>query len=294
MRVTDRMLYDRTARDGGAARSRLEAAIATASTGQRLVHPGDDPAGAGLVTQHLAALARSEAIGAAAGQASDELAAVDTALNDVTNALARVRELATQFASAGYSAEQRASAAGEVQSLFDHVVAALNSRVGNRYIMGGTLDGTPPFDSGGNYLGDAGLRQLEIAPGVLEATSVRADVAMKGVGGVVDVLGTMGALLAALRTNDQPGVAATLTGLVAATNQVSVARTQAGNAMATFDLAVQVNRVARDDATTRAAHLTDADAIEANTELALAQRALEASLTATSSGFKLTLLNYLK
>ena len=55
MRVTDRMLYDRTARDGGAARSRLEAAIATASNGQRLVHPGDDPAGAGLVTQHLAA-----------------------------------------------------------------------------------------------------------------------------------------------------------------------------------------------------------------------------------------------
>jgi len=294
MRVTDRMLFDRANRDGGAARTRLETAIARASTGQRLVHPGDDPAGAGLVTLHQAAASRADAIVGAAQRAGDELQAVDTALNDVTNALARAREMAVQFASAPYTAEQRGSAAGEAQSLIDRILAALNTKVGNRHVMGGTLDGTPPFDAGGNYLGAPDVRQLEVAPGVLQDASVRADVALKGVGGGVDVLATLGRLVTALRTNDQAGVQGTINELASGTDQVAVARTQAGNAMAAFDVAAEVNRTARDEAVGRAANLTDADAIDANSQLALAQRALEASLTATASGFKLTLLDYLK
>jgi flagellar hook-associated protein 3 FlgL len=294
MRVTDRMLYDRASRDGGAARSRLETAIARASTGQRLVHPGDDPAGAGLVTHHQAAANRADAIMATAQQAGDELAAVDTALNDVTNGLARAREMAVQFASAGYTAAQRGAAAGEAQSIIDQLVASLNTRVGNRYVLGGTLDGTPPFDAGGNYAGDAGVRQVEVAPGILQDASVRADVALKGVGGGTDVLATLGALVTALRANDQAGVQATIGALAAGTDQVAVARSQAGNAMAAFDVAAEANRAVRDDATARSAHLTDVDVIDANSQLALAQRALEASLTATASGFKLTLLDYLK
>jgi flagellar hook-associated protein 3 FlgL len=294
MRVTDRMLFDRANRDGGAARTRLEEAIARASTGQRLVHPGDDPAGAGLVNQHQAAAARADAIMGVAQSAGDELAAVDGAFNDVTNALSRARELATQFANAPYTAAQRAAAAGEAQSLISQMVAALNTRVGSRYVMGGTLDGTPPFDAAGNYSGDTAVRQVEVAPGVLENASVRADVAVKGVGGGVDVMTTLAQLVTALQANDQAGVRATLDGIAAGTDQVAVARTQVGNAMNTFDVAAQVNRTARDDATSRAAHLTDADIIDANSQLALAQRALEASLTATTAGFKLTLLNYLK
>jgi flagellar hook-associated protein 3 FlgL len=294
MRVTDRMLFDRASRDSGAARTRLETAISRASTGQRLIHPGDDPAGAGLVTLHQAAAARAGAIMGAAQQAGDELLGVDTALDDVTNALARAREMAVQFASAPYTAAQRVAAAGEARSLLDRMLAALNTKVGNRHVMGGTLDGQPPFDAAGNYLGDANVRQVEVAPGVLEDASVRADVAIKGVGGGVDVLATLGRLVTALQANDQAGVKATIGDLAAGTDQVAVARTQAGHAMAAFDVAAEVNRAARDEAVVRASHLTDADVIDANSQLALAQRALEASLTATASGFKLTLLDYLK
>ncbi len=294
MRVTDRMLFDRANRDGGAARTRLEAAIGRASTGLKLTHPGDDPAGAGLVTQHLATAARAEAIMGAAQMAGDELLAVDTALNDVTNALSRARELAVQYANAGYTPEQRTAAAVEARSLREQILAALNTKSGNRYLLGGTLDGQPPFDAGGNYLGDANVRQLEIAPGILQDASVRADVAMKGVGGGVDVLTVLSTLETALQANDQAGVRAAIDPLATGTDQVARARTQAGNAMNAFDVAATVNRTARDDATLRSAHLTDADVVEANSQLALAQRALEASLTATATGFRLTLLNYLK
>jgi flagellar hook-associated protein 3 FlgL len=294
MRVTDSMLFENATRDGGAARARLEAAIGPASTGKRVVHPGDDPAASGLVTQTDAAAARADAIGTAAQRASDELSAADGALNDVTNALARAREIATQFASAGYTAAQRAAGAAEVKSLHDQMVASLNAQVGGRYLMGGTLDGQPPFDAAGNYRGDGNVRQVELAPGVLQDASVRADVAMKGAGGGVDTLATLDALQAALQANDQAGVAATLTPLASSTDQVSVARNQLGIDMAAFDTSVAANRSVRDAAKARASHLTDADVIDASTQLAAAQRGLEASLTATSQGFKLTLLDYLK
>ena len=75
---------------------------------------------------------------------------------------------------------------------------------------------------------------------------------------------------------------------------LSLLRGQAGIYMNAFDTAVTVNQRAQDDATVLSAKLTDADVIDANSQLALAQRALEASLTATATGFRLTLLNYLK
>jgi len=294
MRVTDRMLYDRATRDGGAARVRLERAVGVASTGARLIHPGDDPAGAGMVTRHLAAASRADAVAGVAAQASDELAAADGALDAVTSALARAREIAMQFGSAGHDAPARATAAAEVGSLLDTMVAALNTKVGNRYLFAGMNDGAPPFTAAGAYLGDARERQVEVAPGVWQAASLRADVAFTAASGGVDVFATLATLRAALAANDQAGAAATLTSLAASTDQVATLRGQAGIAMSAFDTAVTVNQRAGDDARSLSAHLTDADAIQANTELALAQRALEASLTATSKSFKLTLLDYLK
>lgn len=294
MRVTDRMIYDRAAVDGGAARARLEKAVGVASTGATLIHPGDDPAGAAMVTRHRATSARATAVAAAAAQASDELAIADAALGDVTSTLARAREIAVQFGNAGYDAPARATAAAEVGSLIGAMVAALNTKVGDRYVFAGTDDAQPPYGPGGVYTGDAGVRQVEVAPGVWQPASLRADVTFNAAAGGVSVFGTLATLRAALAANDQAAVAATLGDLATSTDQVATLRGQAGIAMTSFDTAISVNQRAADDATTLAAHLTDADVIQANTELALAQRALEASLTATAQSFKLTLLSYLK
>jgi len=294
MRVTDRMTYDRAAVDASAARTRADEALTLASTGLKLRSPGDAPADAGLVTINDGLAARAAAIGSGAQAASDELSATDAALNDVTNGLARAREIAVQMSNSSYTAQQRADAAGEVQGLLSSLIASLNTQVSGRYVMGGTLDGTPPFGPTGAYAGDANVRQVEVAPGVLQAASVRADVAFKGVGGGTDTLTALSQLVTDLQANNQPGVQSALTALDAGTSQVAAARQQVGTSMAVFDSAVTINKAAHDQAVTRNSHLTDADPIEANTQLALAQRALEASLTATASSFKFTLLNYLK
>ncbi|MGC3998713.1 MAG: flagellar biosynthesis protein FlgL [Anaeromyxobacter sp.] len=306
MRVTDRMIFDAATLNSGRAQERAQQATQVATTGVRVVHPGDDPAAAALVSAERGRVTRLDAIATATGRASDELAAADGALDEVGNLISRARELAVQLSTSTYDAADRAAGAKEVQGIIQSVVASLNVKVGNRYVLAGNADGAPPFapvtfDALGNvdpvatgaYAGDAGVRQVEIAPGVLQDASVRADVAMKGAGGGVDVLATLAALANALSANDPVATSATLTNLTAGTTQLASARGQAGASMAALDAAAAANKTARDDAKVRIGNLADADTIQAASELALAQRALDAALTASAKSFQLSLLNKL-
>jgi flagellar hook-associated protein 3 FlgL len=303
MRISDQMIYDRAQLQGGAARSRLDQATAVASSGQRVVHPGDDPAAAGLIAAERVRMQRVDAVATTTGRASDEIAAADGALNDIANSLARASELAVQLSSDPYSASERAAGAKEVQGLLSSILSALNTKVGNRYLFGGTADGSPPFDglaldAAGNvdpaatgvYRGDTGVRQVEIAPGVVQDTSVRADVALRGAGGGTDVIATLSALANALAANDPSTVAATQAGLSQATSQVAVARGQGGAIMNTLDAATAANKSAKTDSEKRISALGETDEIQAASDLALAQHALDASLTAIGQSFKFTLL----
>ncbi len=306
MRVTDQMMYDRAQIDGGAARSRLDAATARASSGVRVAHPGDNPAAAGLAVSERARMQRLDALATSTGRAADEITAADGALNDISDALGRASELAIQLSSAPYDAAQRAAGAKEVQGLISTIAARLDTRVGNRYVFGGTQDSTPPFDglvldASGNvdaaatgvYRGAADVRQVEIAPGVLQDSSVRADVAFRGAGGGVDVIATLASLANALAANDPTAVAATIGQIDKGITQLSTARAQSGAIMNTLDAATSANQAARDDSEKRLSGLADADEIQAAGDLALAQHALDTSLTAIAQSFKFSLLDKL-
>jgi len=293
MRVTDKMLYDGAARDTGTLRSELSKAIARASTGARFTHPGEAPAAAGLVTVDRARAARLDAIATTAERAADELSIADGALGEINNAITRARELAVQLSSSSYGAAERAGGAKEVRGLLASIHASLDARSGSRYVFGGRMDGASPFDAAGNYVAEAGVREVEIAPGVYQAASVRADVALTGAGGGTDVLATLEALALALEANDAVGVRGSLDGLAAGTSQLAVARAEAGAMMSALDAAVAASQAGRDAAKASVAGLIDVDPIQAALELSRAQSALEASLTATAKGLQLSLLDKL-
>lgn len=294
MRVTDKMIFERAAALSGRAREEAEAAAIAASTGVRVRHPGDDPTAAGLLVTHRTASQRLAAIEQVADRAADELSAADGALGGVNDVLIRARELAIQFANGTYSAADRAAGANELRGLSGELLALANTQFGNRYLFAGHRDRTPPFDAAGTFTGDAGIRQLEIAPGVVEDASVRGDVFFKGAGGGVDLFTTLSALETALAANDITGVQNTLDAFDAAMTQISGGRSRVGHAANLFATAVQTARVARETEDVAAGHLADADMITSASRLALAQRALDAALTASARSFDLTLLSKLR
>jgi flagellar hook-associated protein 3 FlgL len=293
VRISDHWIFDQAATRSGAAREKVDIAVAETSSGLRVRHPGDDPAAAGMVVQRRLAEKRWGALAEAAGRSSDELSASDNALGGIADALSRAREIAVQMSNSTYNATERAAAGQEIGGLLRTSIALLNTRVGNRYVFGGRRDEVAPFDAAGAYLGDNGARQVEIAPGVLQDASVHADVIIKGTGGGVDVLTELQNLQAALQANDITGVQGTLDGLDTSINQVAHGRAQLGTAMNMFDTAKSAARTAGNTETTAVSHLADADVIESASRLALAQRALDASLTASARSFDLTLLDKL-
>ncbi|MEW5738130.1 MAG: flagellar biosynthesis protein FlgL [Myxococcota bacterium] len=293
MRVTDRLLFENAARHAASARERFEAASREAATGVRVRHPEDDPAAASVMARTISQAGRDGAIAKTLGTASDELAHAELALDGVSAALSRARELAVQLSNATYSANERAAAAQEVNGLFETVLGQLNRKVGHRYVFGGFQDDAPPFDATGAYLGDTGVREVEVAPGVTVPASIRADVALKGAGGGVDVLATLQALSTALAANNVAGVQGTLDALDTGIAQVARARSEAGSHLNVMDAAGAAALAARTDAQARLSHLADADIIDAASRLAQAERALDAALTAAARTFQPSLLDKL-
>ncbi len=293
MRVTDRMIFDSAAERTLRAREEAEQATQEVTTGRRVVHPGDDPAAAALMSTQKMAADRADSIAKTTSRASDELQSAYDALNGLNEVFSRAKELAVQFGNDTYDAGARATGAPEVDSLFREAVSLLNSQMGDRYIFGGNKDAAPPFDAAGNYGGDAGLRQIEIAPGILEPVSVRADVVAKGVGGGTDVLATLTSLATAMRNNDGNAIRSSLTQFDGSIHQLSLATAQVSSTVETLQTAQTVSRAAKTSAETEIAALGDADIVQASSRLALANHALEAALTASAKSFQLSLLNKL-
>lgn len=293
-RVSDTYLFDLSNRRLMRSRSESLSATDQVSTGKRVQTPWDDAGAAGLITQFAQDRGRQDAILKAAGAASDELGAVDGAFDQSIISLTRAHELAVQLSNDTYGAADRQNAAAEAQQLFQVVLTQLNLRFGDRYVFGGTKDQAPPFDATtGGYLGDTGVRRVEIAPGVLQDASVRADEAFTGVGGGVNVLTALSNFATALSANDTTGIRGAITQLADGLQQITAYRSRAGAMLNVFDLAAGTARLNRDTAEGTRSNLEDVDIVEAGTRFQAAERALEASMTAAARSFKLTLLDVL-
>lgn len=294
MRVTNRMTFDQAQAQMMAARDRAMQAQQQVTTGMRVDHPGDDPAAAGVMVSQGIAIQRLDTIDKTTSSAQGEVQTADGALQSVSTLLARAQQLAVQLGSDTYSAAERSAGANEITSISSQIVQLMNTQVAGRYIFGGTKDNAPPFDASGNYVGDQGVRQIEIAPGLLQASSIRADVALKGSGGGVDVFGALATLSTALANNDGAGIRSAIGGLDTSTDQVAAALTTTGGILSAFDSAQQIGSVAKDSAQKVLSAQSEADIFEATSNLTLAQQSLQASLAVTAQSFGVTLLNYLK
>jgi len=293
MRVTDRMMYDTATLNAAKSRDRAQAAMEEVSTGMRVQHPGDDPAVAAAMVRGRQVVDRMDAINQNAGRAGDEVDAADQALQSLATVLARARELAVQLGNDTYSATDRAGGAAEIDALVRQAVTLMNREVNGRYIFGGDQDRTPPFDITGNYTGDTAVRQVEVAPGVLEDASVRADIAIKGVGGGVDIFATLQSLSTALTSNNGNGIRGALTNIDSATTQVTTTLAKVGSMGDAFATAQTLATTTRDATVKTVATQAEADIFAASSKLALANHALDATLTAAAQSFRLSLMDKL-
>jgi flagellar hook-associated protein 3 FlgL len=247
-----------------------------------------------MLVRHRFEKERITAIQSGAQLAIDELNAADSALESLKTSLARAQVLSTQFGSDTYGASDRASAAEEIKGIFKQVVSDLNTRFGDRFLFGGYKDNQPPFSVDGNYLGDDGVRQVEVAPGVYDDASVRADIMAKGADGGIDILQSLQDLANSLETNDGEGIRSSIGALETGLNQVSTARSRVGTSVNIFTSTVNTCTLQISDKKKVISELGEADVLDASSRLSLAQYALNATLTSASKILDFSLVNLLK
>lgn len=276
MRVTESRMIAVSAE--GIQKSQQQASVAGTqlSTGKRVEHPHQDAAAWADGLRAHAQLIGSQARGRAIGRATDLLDATDGAYGRVGEALARAYELSIQMANGTMSSDERGDAVAEVDGLFNEMVSAANTRANDgEYVLGGDASGAAPFTSAGLFVGNASQRAVEVSESGTDVVTISGSPLTAASG--VDVFAEMQSFRAALASDNQTAIQASVVALNAAIHQVAKARTQVG----TYASALHSFDSARSELEQRLAEIkakaVDADPTQSATDFATAKSNLQAA-----------------
>jgi flagellar hook-associated protein 3 FlgL len=174
-RITSNMVRRHVLADLNAVNARLTKAQAKVASGKEITRPSDDPFDASRAMALRQTLAATKQYQRNAQDAVGWQEATEQALDQITEAVHRARELVVQGSTGSTDATSRESIATELDQLIAAIKQNANATYRGNYFFSGSATDTPPYDTGlaDNYAGDeAGLNPLlpgvlrEIGPGV--------------------------------------------------------------------------------------------------------------------------------
>jgi flagellar hook-associated protein 3 FlgL len=278
MRITNNMQLTDALASQARASQQMYDLTQQATSGLKINSPSDDPAGYASVVTANAQISVLQARSTAISTASGDMSLADGALSSAGDLLVQAKQLAIQSADGSQSATDRANSASQVNQIIQQLVALGNTQGANGYIFGGTKTDTPPFDSSGNFTGNGGVMQVEVANGVLTQSNASGANAFTAAGGR-NVMGDLQALATALTNNDVPTISASIDNLDADNNQVTAARVDAGASASTLQSSSQVISSALVAVQTSAGNESNADIPTVYSELTQAQTSYEGALS---------------
>lgn len=91
------------------------------------------------------------------------LSVTEKAVEELTDIVAKAKEIAISQSSDFFNADVRKNVSSEISQLYNQALAIANKKVGIKHIFSGYNTLAVPFDGKGNYQGDGGHITLEIA-----------------------------------------------------------------------------------------------------------------------------------
>jgi len=175
MRVTTKMLTDRTTANLSSAVTRLLGLQTQMSTARKLLRPSDDPIGVTRDLSYRTTIDNVTQYQSNISAATTQFNTVEQALGTVGSLLLSARELATAMADDTFDETARQGAVAEAKSLLDQMIRAANTQIEGRYIFSGHQTRTAAFlqtPSGMVYQGDRGTISAQIDASSTIATNL--------------------------------------------------------------------------------------------------------------------------
>src|SRR4051794_26754741 len=169
-RVTQGTISQLTIDGLQAALGRVQTVQQRLATGKQITRPSDDPGGTVAALGYRADIRRTEQYSRNAQNGLDWLGTADTTVTGMMEQVRRAKTLTLQAANSSMSVDERTAIAAEIDSIRSGLIDMANTKYMDRPIFGGTVSNpsgaTQAYDVNGNYIGDSGQVQRNIAPGV--------------------------------------------------------------------------------------------------------------------------------
>lgn len=175
IRISDNYLSKMLMSDLNRSLGRLLTYQRQAGTMRRVNDFAEDPRAVGAIQRYNALIANNSQYLRNLSRSSIIVESTDTALQDISNVLAEIRELALRESSAVATAQSRQTAVIEVNNLTNRLLDVLNTQVEGNYIFGGTRTNVPPFVRNADtvvYQGNDRILSVALGPGARQALNI--------------------------------------------------------------------------------------------------------------------------
>ena len=221
--------------------------------------------------------------------------ATESALDEITAIVHRVRTLATMAASDTADPASRDAAAIEVKQLTESLKEQANATYGGQYIFGGTHTTAPPYAAGADdlYRGNDGTVARELGPGVSITLNLTGSSVIGSAGS--GLIATLRTIQGQLEANDGAGLrASALANLDTGLDALLAARALDGAGTDRVEAALSRLGQYAETTTRQLSDTEDADFAQTMIDLNSQQAAYQAALRAGANIVQSSLMDFLR
>jgi flagellar hook-associated protein 3 FlgL len=300
MRIATKTLYDsmRThLRDTSRA---MQQATEESSSGKKIDSLSDDPVGLAKVMDLDSTLSHIEQMERNIDMGTMWLTSRESALTQVEEILTETRALCVQMASATQGADERYTAAVQVDGYLRQIVSLSNTEVNGCYIFAGTRTETSPFafdDEDAPAVVDYSGNSRPFAVRIGKDTEVTVGCSGEDIFGASgsSVFDTLIGLKSCLQNNDVDGISESMDKLDTHLEGIRTSISETGARRVHMEIRSYILQDLNLTCTETKSQIEDADLAEASIKLASAELAYQAALSSASEIMSLTktLVNYM-
>ncbi|MFM7295798.1 MAG: flagellar hook-associated protein FlgL [Planctomycetota bacterium] len=290
MRITDSMTFNVVLQGQTRANRRLLDASRSASTGERVSAPSDDPVAWATAVNQESRISRLESRSSTVIRAADDLAGAESLLDQAGSYVQQAREITLAAANGAIDPNTRASLSRQINDIRTGLLGIANSRGVNGFLFAGTRTDTAPFTATGAFTGNDTALSVEIADGVSIRANASGARAFTAAGGR-DIFADLQSLATALTANNLTDIRSAITNLDAGHQQIVSTRIDAGIGVERLRSASEVADTARTNAATARAAAVEADYPTVLSELTNARGAYERNIAVTREILQVSTIN---
>ncbi|WP_047980835.1 flagellar hook-associated protein FlgL [Ornithinibacillus contaminans] len=288
MRVTQSMLSNSMLRNLTNSYSNLGTYMDQLTTGKKISRPSDDPVVAVKGMDYRSQLQQVEQYQRNTNEVHNWMDNSDAALDQTTQTLQRLRELAVQASNDTYDAAERQNIKEEALSLKQHLIDIANSKVNGKYIFNGTKTDQAPISGTPGDINESPV-YIEVSSGIQIQSNVNANKIFGS-----DAFDRVDSFITALESDSQEDIEASISAIDENIENVINARADLGARMNRLELIENRLGTQEISATQMMSNNEDIDYEEVITKLMTQESVHRAALSAGSRIIQPSLIDFLR